>query len=338
MAKNRHENYLSRTFNGLACGYFVSFVLGTICQELARYVHFSLLYQWGVMLTYMMGPAIGIAIAWSLEAKGINLLTAVLAGTIGAGTIVVDGSQVSLAIGQPFLAYLAVIFAVEVVRLIQDKTSFDLLIAPILAMLGAGIIVWLIKPFYLQMGYWFSNIFQQCSSMQPFFMGVCVAMLAGLIATSPLSSLFLLTILNGLDGLTLAVALAGVCSQMIGLAIMSIHDNHLGHVLATGFGTSLLQFKNIIKRPLIWIPPLIASILSGLLTVLLSFHCSVQGASLGLLGLVGFSDIINNMQSTYWFLFILVDIVLPMGVCYSMYKAFRKLNYIKSGDMFISGI
>lgn len=338
MARNRHENYLSRTCHGLACGYFVSFVLGTICKELGQIVHFSILYQWGVMLTYMMGPAIGIAMAWCMEAKGINLLAAVLAGSIGAGSIVVDGSQVSLAIGQPFLAYLAVILAVEVIRLIQDKTSFDLLLAPMLAMLCAGLMVWLMKPFYLQLVHWFTGIIQQCSHMHSVLLGICVALLAGMIATSPLTSLFLMSVLIESNSLVLATAMAGVCSQMIGLAVMSIRDNHFGNVFTIGLGTSLLQFKNIIKRPLIWLPPLIASMLSGVITVFLSLHCTVQGASLGLMGLVGLSDIINKMQPTYWFIFILVDIVLPMGVCYSMYNVLRKLNYIKSGDMHISGI
>lgn len=338
MAKNRQENYLSRIFNGLACGYFASFVLGTVCQEIAQVIHFSLLYQWGVMLTYMMGPAISIAVAWSLEAKGINLLTATLAGAIGADMIVVDGKQVSLAVGQPLLACLAVILAVEVIRLMQDKTSFDLIIAPILAMLCAGLIVWAVKPFYIQMVHWFSSVVQQCTHMHPVMMGICIALIAGFITTSPLSSLFLMSVLSGFDGLVLAVACAGVCSQMAGLAIMSFQDNHLGHVLAVGLGTSLLQFKNIVKRPLIWLPPFIAGILSGVLTVLLSLHCYAQGAYLGLTGLVGFLDIVKSMTPVYWLLFVLVDIVLPMGVCYSMYKAFRKLNYIKSGDMFISGI
>ena len=165
-----------------------------------------------------------------------------------------------------------------------------------------------------------------------------MALLAGMIATSPLTSLFLMSVLSESNSLVLATAMAGVCSQMIGLAVMSIRDNHFGNVFAIGLGTSLLQFKNIIKRLLVWLPPLIASMLSGVITVFLSLHCTVQGASLGLMGLVGLSDIINKMQPTYWFIFILVDIVLPMGVCYSMYKVLRKLNYIKSGDMHISGI
>ena len=147
-----------------------------------------------------------------------------------------------------------------------------------------------------------------------------------------------MSVLSGLDGVVLGCVLAGVCGQMVGLAVMSIHDNPIGNVLAISIGTSFLQFKNIIKRPLIWVPPLIASLISGILTALLSLSCTVQGASLGLTGLIGLREAMRLMSSTYWIVYILIDVVLPMGICYGMYKAMRKLNYIKSGDMYISGI
>lgn len=84
MARSKRDNYLSRTFHGLAVGYFMSFVLGTICQEIGQLFHLSLLNQWGIILTYMLGPIIGTTMAWCMEAKGINLVTACLAGMIGA--------------------------------------------------------------------------------------------------------------------------------------------------------------------------------------------------------------------------------------------------------------
>lgn len=338
MARSKRDNYLSRTFHGLAAGYFMSFILGTICQEIGQLFHFSLLNQWGTILTYMLGPVIGITMAWCMEAKGINLVTACLAGMIGAGTLVVDGSHVTLTTGSPFLAYLAVILTVEVVRLIQGKTSLDWLLAPIVALICSGVFVWFIKPFYLQLLYWFQDLMLQCIQLPLVLMGMCVALLSAVITTSPLTSLFLMSVLSGLDGVALGCALAGVCGQMVGLAVMSIHDNPIGNVLAVSIGTSFLQFKNIIKRPLIWVPPLIASLISGILTALLSLSCTVQGASLGLTGLIGLREAMHLMSPTYWIVFILIDVVLPMGICFGMYKAMRKLNYIKSGDMYISGI
>ena len=70
MARNRHENYIVRTLNGLAYGYFVSVVFGIILKQIGTAVHINMLYQWGIMLGYLMGPAIGIAMAYVLMLEG----------------------------------------------------------------------------------------------------------------------------------------------------------------------------------------------------------------------------------------------------------------------------
>ena len=70
-----------------------------------------------------------------------------------------------------------------------------------------------------------------------------------------------------------------------------------GEVLAIGLGTSLLQFKNIVKRPVIWIPPLLASMLSGMISVLFSLRCNVQGSAMGLTGLLGLTDSFSIMAT-----------------------------------------
>lgn len=338
MARNRHENYIVRTLNGLAYGYFVSVVFGIILKQIGTAIHINMLYQWGVMLGYLMGPAIGIAMGLCIDARGMNLLTALLAGTIGAGTIVVDGGQISLATGNPLLAYIAVILAIEVGRLVQGKTPFDIWLVPVMSIGCAGLVVWFIGPFMHQISFWLNSVMKQCAIMPSVLMGMLVALLAGVITTSPLSSLLLTSIMVDFNGVVLGAVLAGVCSQMIGFAVMSMNDNRFGEVLAIGLGTSLLQFKNIVKRPVIWIPPLLASMLSGMISVLFSLRCNVQGSAMGLTGLLGLTDSFSIMATTYWIPLFLIDVVLPMVVCYSIYKAFRKLNYIKNGDLQISQI
>lgn len=63
-----------------------------------------------------MGPAIGIGMGYAIDAKGLNLISAVIAGAIGAGTFN-NGVQA----GNPISAYVAVLAAIEVTRLIQGK-------------------------------------------------------------------------------------------------------------------------------------------------------------------------------------------------------------------------
>ena len=71
---------------------------------------------------------------------------------------------------------------------------------------------------------------------------------------------------------------------------------------------------DVYKRQVIWIPPLLASMLSGMISVLFSLRCNVQGSAMGLTGLLGLTDSFSIMATTYWIPLFLIDVVLPM-VC-----------------------
>lgn len=330
---SQKENYVVKTLNGMAYGFFASLIIGTILKQVGLALPVPYLVTWGQIATYLMGPAIGVGIAYVLDAKGLNMISAVIAGTLGAGTFAVSQGQVSVAVGNPVSAYLAVIVAVEVTRLIQDKTPLDIIFVPLSSILCAGLVSQFIGPYINQVITWIGQLINQGVHMQPLFMGMIVSVLMGMALTAPISSAAI-GIMLGLDGLAAGAALAGCCAQMVGLAIMSFDDNNIGDVIAIGVGTSMLQFKNIVKRPILWVPPIIASLVSGIIsTVVLGIKCTTVGSGMGTAGLVGLLESIQVMGTSFWIPILLVDVVLPMVICFSMYKAFRKLNYIRSGDL-----
>ena len=330
---SQRENYVVKTLNGMAYGFFASLIIGTILKQIGQAVHWSDLVTWGTMASYLMGPAIGVGIAFVLDAKGLNMIAVVIAGAIGAGTFSVSQGHVTVATGNPVSAYLAVILAVEATRLIQDKTPLDILLVPFTSILCAGLITKFIGPYITQLIVWIGDLINQGVNMQPILMGMIVSVLMGMALTAPISSAAI-GIMLGLNGLAAGAALAGCCAQMVGLAIMSMDDNTIGDVIAIGVGTSMLQFKNIVKRPIIWLPPIVASLITGVIsTAILGIRCSAVGSSMGTAGLVGLLECIQVMGSSYWLPLVIIDVIAPMAICWSMYKAFRKLNYIKSGDM-----
>ena len=110
--------------------------------------------------------------------------------------------------------------------------------------------------------------------------------------------------------------------------------NDIGDVIAIGIGTSMLQFKNIIRRPVIWLPTILTTIITApISTVLLHIRCSAIGSGMGTAGLVGLLDAIQVMGNQYWIPLILIDVIAPAILTFSFYKAFRKLNYIRKGDL-----
>ena len=330
---SQKENYIVKTLNGMAYGFFASLIIGTILKQIGYAIHWNDLVTWGQMASYLMGPAIGVGIAFVLDAKGLNMIAAVIAGAIGAGTFSISHGNVAVVVGNPISAYLAVILAVEATRLVQEKTPLDILLVPFTSILCAGLMTKFIGPYITQVIVWIGNLINQGVNMKPIFMGMVVAVLMGMALTAPISSAAI-GIMLGLDGLAAGAALAGCCAQMVGLAIMSMDDNSIGDVIAIGVGTSMLQFKNIVKRPIIWLPPIIASLITGVISsAILGIKCTAVGSGMGTAGLVGILEAVQVMGTSYWLPLIILDIIVPMAICWSMYRAFRKLNYIKSGDM-----
>ena len=88
-------------------------------------------------------------------------------------------------------------------------------------------------------------------------MSIIVAVVMGILLTSPLSSAAIAISIN-LSGFA-GAAVIGCTAQMIGFAVQSRKDNSIGVVLSIAFGTSMLQFKNILRKPIIWLPTIITS-------------------------------------------------------------------------------
>ena len=120
-------------------------------------------------------------------------------------------------------------------------------------------------------------------------MGILVSVLVGVALTLPISSAAICAAL-GLTGLAGGAAVAGCCAQMIGFAVMSFKENKWGGLFAQGLGTSMLQMGNIVRNPRIWLPPTLASAITGPLATCL-FHLKMNGAAvasgMGTCGLVG---------------------------------------------------
>ena len=177
---SQKENYIVKTLNGMAYGFFASLIIGTILKQIGGAIHWSDLIYWGQLATYLMGPAIGVGIAVVLDAKGLNMIAAVIAGAIGAGTFSISGQNVSVAVGNPVSAYLAVILAIEVTKLIQDKTPLDILLVPLTSILCAGLITKFVGPYISQVIVWIGDLINQGVTMQPLLMGMIVAVLMGM--------------------------------------------------------------------------------------------------------------------------------------------------------------
>ena len=145
---------------------------------------------------------------------------------------------------------------------------------------------------------------------------------------------------RALAQLAAGAAVAGCCANMIGFAIASYRDNKCGGLISQGVGTSMLQMPNIVRKPIIWLPAIIASAITGPISAaVLGMISTPTGSGMGTAGLVVPIETYFAMTAAGTSAGIaLIEIaavhfVLPgliaLGVCEGM----RKLGWIKNGDM-----
>ena len=320
------KTYIVDALSFMAMGLFCSLILGLIIKQIALIPGLDFLKDIAALLQSapVVGGSIGMAIAFGLKCAPLVTISAVAVGALG------------YQFGGPIGAYLASIVGIEGGALVSKRTPVDIIVTPLVAVLAGGLFA---KYCCVPINEWvmsLGEVINRATQLNPFVMGVVVSVFVGCLLTLPISSAAL-CISIGIGGLAAGAATAGCCAQMVGLAIMSMDDNDIGNVIAVGIGTSMLQFKNIVKRPIIWLPPIVASLASGLLSAaVLGIKCTSVGSGMGTAGLVGLLECISVMGSSYWIPLILVDVVLPMAICWSMYKAFKKLRYIRPGDMKIT--
>lgn len=324
VAKNVLD-YLIKTMNGMAFGLFATLIIGVIIEQIGKLIGLTVISDLGVVLKGLMGVGIGFGVAWSRKLDGLRLIAGGLCGAIA----------VSVA-KDPVVAYLCTVAGIELTGLIlRKKTPVDIIIVPLLTSLfayGAALLIG--KPIQLGMTA-IGDFINYATTVEPFFMGMIIAVVMGMALTAPISSAAI-AIAISLSGLAGGAAVVGCCVQMLGFAVMSRKDNNIGMVFSIGIGTSMLQFKNILKKPVIWLPTIIASaILGPLATTVFKTECTSIGAGMGTSGLVGQIGTFEAMQNTpgFYYSLILLEIVLPIILVFGLDLLFRKLNLIKKGDL-----
>ena len=99
----------------------------------------------------------------------------------------------------------------------------------------------------------------------------------------------------------------------------------------------MLQFKNILRKPIVWLPTIIASaILGPISTCWLHVVCMGSSAGMGTAGLVGQIGTISSMGAANWQTWVgifALQIVAPGILVFFIDLLFRKLGWIKEGDL-----
>lgn len=174
---------------------------------------------------------------------------------------------------------------------------------------------------------------------QPFWAGIIVSALMGIALTLPISSAAIGVSLN-LSGIAAGAAAVGCAANMVGFAVASFRENKTGGLVAQGLGTSMLQMPNIIRKPVIWLPAIFASIILGpISTCVLQMTNNATGSGMGTCGLVGqimaFQTMTGEGMGAALALIqiILMHVIAPAVLALVFSELMRRKGWIKPGDM-----
>ncbi len=330
---------------GMAHGLFASLLIGTIMRTIGTFVPGpvgQLLLQTAGYTKEVQGAAMALAIGYAMQCPPYVLYAL---ATVGYAANVLGGG------GGPLAVYIISLFAIFAGKLVSKRTKVDLIVTQSVTILVGIVASNILAPPIGSMAVSLGALIMWATNLQPFWMGIFNSVIMGIILTLPISSAAICAAL-GLVGLAGGAATAGCCAHMVGFAVCSFRENKYNGLASIGIGTSMLLVPNLLKKPILWLPPVIASAITGPIATCV-FRLNQNGtpisSGMGTCGLVGPIGVVTGWFSpgeqavaagltaiapsaVDWLGLILICFVLPAIISFVVSEFMRKKGWIKDGD------
>ena len=337
------KRYGIDALGAMAQGLFCSLLIGTIIKTLGQQLAVQYLIDIGTYAMAVSGPAMAVAIGYALKADPMVLFSLAAVGWAANA----EGKA-----GGPLAVLVIAIIAAECGKAVSKETKVDILVTPGVTILVGVSLAKLIAPPIGTAASAFGTMIDRATTLQPFWMGIAVSVLVGIALTLPISSAAICQVLT-LTGIAGGAAVAGCCAHMVGFAVMSFKENRWGGLVSQGLGTSMLQMPNLVRHPLCWLPPILTSAITGPIATCI-FKLQMNGAPInsgmgtcGLCGPIGVwtgwltpgADAVAKGAVAIapaafdWLGLVLICFVLPAILCWTFGQLFRKMGWIKDGDL-----
>ena len=327
------KRYCIDALGAMAQGLFASLLIGTIFGTLGDLTGIEAIGEIGGYAKAVAGPAMAIAIGYALQAPPLVLFSL---AAVGQAANAAGGA------GGPLAVLVIAIVAAELGKAVSKETRVDILVTPGVTVGIGCALAMLVAPWIGAAASSVGGLIMWATELQPFLMGIIVSVVVGIALTLPISSAAICAALS-LTGLAGGAALAGCCAQMVGFAAASYRENGVGGLVSQGLGTSMLQMGNIMRKPVVALPAIIASAITGPIATCV-FHMQQNGAAIasgmGTCGLVGPIGLYAGWVADgitpgafEWLGMLLVCLVLPALISWLVSEAMRRAGIIQEGDL-----
>lgn len=344
------KRYGIDALGAMALGLFGSLLIGTIFKALGLIPGLAFFGTIGGYAQSVAGAAMAVAIAYALKAPPFVLYSA---AAVGFAANALGGA------GGPLAVLIVTIVATECGKAVSKETKVDILVTPFVTVFVGGGLSLLIAPHIGTLVGFVGKFIGWATLQQPFVMGILISVVVGVALTLPISSAAICAAIGlsgaavagiipeNAEGLALAggAAVAGCCAQMVGFAAMSFRENRWSGLVSQGIGTSMIQMPNIVRNPRIWIPPTLASAITGPLATCV-FRTQMYGAAInsgmgtcGLLGPIGIilgwfgGEYPGTVGALDWIGLALICFVLPAALSFLFGEILRRIGWIRENDL-----
>ncbi len=151
--------YFVDALGAMALGLFASLLIGTIFQTLGDKTGIEAFVTIAKYAKAATGAAIAVAIAYKLKCEGLVLFSAIAVG--------IAGNE----LGGPMGAYVAVIVAAELGKIVYKETQVDILVTPAVVIISGVLMAYAVGAPIQKVMTALGTFIENATQMQPFLMG-----------------------------------------------------------------------------------------------------------------------------------------------------------------------
>ena len=258
-----------------------------------------------------------------------------LASVVSAGVVTINPNNTyTLAGTGAILNIMLVTFlsALLVIMLEPRIGQLKIIFLPTITLLIGGGIGLATLPWMIRIQNAIGNVVAVATHLSPLPMGIFLGLAFVALIVSPISSVGIATAL-GIAGVGSGAANAGIVAGALTLAWMSASVNPIGGTIAHVIGSPKIQMANMLRKPLLFVPVMIAAGITGGVATLLSIKGTPFSAGFGASGLIGPLTALQASDGAYiWLRLLGAYIIAPVISAWLMNMIFVKKTKLVNPD------
>ncbi len=159
------KRYMQDALSAMALGLFASLLIGLIIKIIGQQsinlfgetAFSTFMVETGGGAMKLMGPAIGVAVAWGLKAPPLVVFASVFTGSVGA------------VCGGPAGSFVAAAIAAEFGKAVSKETKVDIIVTPVVTIIIGALVASLVGEPIGSLMAGLGNVIMRATEWQPFF-------------------------------------------------------------------------------------------------------------------------------------------------------------------------